>query len=54
MTLSVLSNMTLISAFRFRRDVKGFMKFKTNIEVNLKELNKPFYRCDGGGKADKR
>lgn len=29
------------------------MAFKTNIEVNLKELNKPFYSLDGGGKIDK-
>lgn len=54
MTLSVPSSMTLISAFIFRREGKGFMKFKTNIEVNLKELNKPLYICDGGGKTDKR
>lgn len=43
--------MTHISAFIFRKDGKGLMKFKINIEVNLKELNKPFYSWDGRGKT---
>lgn len=53
MTLSVPSSMTLISAFIFKRDGRGFMTFKTNIEVNLKGLNRLFYSLDGEGKIDK-
>jgi len=41
MALSVPCTVTLISQVIFRRDGREVMTFKINIEVNLKEMNKP-------------
>lgn len=53
MTLSFPSSVTLISQIVFRRHGKEVMIFKINIEVNLKDINKPYHSWEGRGNTDK-